>query len=119
MKWFLGMIAAILIMFAGGYFFFSSYYSTEDYYVKIKTDPEVVKEKASDGYTDITYNYDVTGYDKTGKPKKLRLSSLDKMKKGQYYIIHWENRREIISSKEHISEKEINQDIVKKLNTRE
>ncbi len=38
------------------------------------------------------------------------------MQKGQYYIIHWEDRREIISSKEKASEKQIDQDIMHKLN---
>ncbi len=55
--------------FGRGYFLYSGYYSTEAYYVKITTDPKVVKEKTSDGYTYINYNYDVTGYDKDGKPK--------------------------------------------------
>ncbi|MCY8151482.1 DUF1093 domain-containing protein, partial [Bacillus paralicheniformis] len=68
------------------------------------------------GYTYINYNYDVTGYDKDGKPKNLKLSSQEKMQKGQYYIIHWEDRREIISSKEKASEKQIDQDIMHKLN---
>ncbi|KKB74934.1 MULTISPECIES: YxeA family protein [Bacillus] len=116
MKFFLGMIAAILIIFGGGYLFYSTYYSTEDYYVKITADPEIAKEKADDGYTDITYTYYTTGYDKTGKAKKLKLSSGDQMKKGQYYLIRWENRREIVSSKERVNEREIDQGIVKKLN---
>ena len=60
----------------------------------------------------LIYNYDVTGYDKDGKPKNLKLSSQEKMQKGQYYIIHWEDRREIISSKEKASEKQIDQDII-------
>lgn len=74
-----------------------------------------MKEKASDGYTYINYNYDVTGYDKDGKSKNLKLSSQEKMQKGQYYIIHWEDRREIISSKEKASEKQIDKDILHKL----
>lgn len=102
--------------FGRGLFLYSGYYSTEAYYVKITTDPKVVKEKTSDGYTYINYNYDVTGYDKDGKPKNLKLSSQEKMQKGQYYIIHWEDRREIISSKEKASEKQIDQDIMHKLN---
>lgn len=72
MKWFLGILTAGLIILVGGYFLYSGYYSTEDYYVKITTDPKVVKEKASDGYTYINYNYDVTGYDKDGKSKNLK-----------------------------------------------
>ncbi|MCY7863005.1 YxeA family protein [Bacillus haynesii] len=117
MKWFLGILTAGLIILGAGYFLYSGYYSTEDYYVKITTDPKVVKEKASDGYTYINYNYDVTGYDKGGKPKSLKLSSQDKMQKGQYYIIHWEDRREIISSKEKANEKQIDKDILDKLNS--
>ena len=116
MKWFLGILTVGLMILDGGYFLYSGYYSTEDYYVKITADPEIVKEKANDGYTDITYTYYVTGYDKDGKPKNLKLSSQEKMQKGQYYIIHWEDRREIISSKEKASEKQIDQDIMHKLN---
>lgn len=81
MKWFLGILTAGLIILVGGYFLYSGYYSTEDYYVKITTDPKVVKEKASDGYTYINYNYDVTGYDKDGKSKNLKLSSQEKCRK--------------------------------------
>lgn len=74
----LGILTVGLMILAGGYFLYSGYYSTEDYYVKITTDPKVVKEKTSDGYTYINYNYDVTGYDKDGKPKNLKLSSQEK-----------------------------------------
>ncbi|MFT0855352.1 YxeA family protein [Bacillus swezeyi] len=116
MKWFLGLIVAIGLIVAGGYFLYSSYYSTEDYYVKITTDPKVDKEKDSDGYTYVFYSYGVTGYDKNGEPKQLNLSSQDKMQKDQYYIIHWENRRGIVSGKQKISEKEIDKDILEKLN---
>ncbi|MED2944278.1 YxeA family protein [Bacillus swezeyi] len=116
MKWFLGILIIGLIILGGGYFLYAGYYSTEDYYVKITKDPKIVKEKASDGYTDINYNYDVTGYDQDGKPRKLKLSSQDKMQIGQYYIIHWENRREIISSKEKVNEQQIDKDILEKLN---
>ena len=51
---------------------------------------------------------------KMGNPKPKALFSR-KMQKGQYYIIHWEDRREIISSKEKAGEKQIDKDILHKL----
>ncbi|EMG27525.1 hypothetical protein X560_0392 [Listeria fleischmannii 1991] len=92
-----------------------NYYKTTDYYVKITKNPIVKKEKASDGIIDTYYNYQVSGYDKNGKERKLKLESQDKMEINQYYLIHWEDRRSIISSKEKVSHDTIPSTIQEKL----
>nr|WP_312216958.1 YxeA family protein [Clostridioides sp.] len=106
------ILTIILLLALGGgwYFLFSDHglYATTDYYVKITTEPKLNKEY---------YNYDVTAYDKDSKPRELILSSGDKMEKNQYYLIHWEEKRQIISSKEKLSKEKIDNSLLEKLDS--
>ncbi|WP_163652134.1 YxeA family protein [Listeria sp. PSOL-1] len=115
MKLLISILVVVVAVFIAGWFFLSTYYGSKDYYVKITMDPIVKKDKAPDGIVDTFYNYKVTGFGKDGQERKLNLESQDKMEKNQYYIIHWEDRRNIISSKEKVKQKDIPSNILKKL----
>ncbi|MGR6010473.1 YxeA family protein [Bacillus cereus] len=87
----------------------------KEYYVKVTTDPKIEKEKLSNGEIH-TYNvYNVKAYDKDGKERDLRISSMDFFKKNQYYIIHWEDRRGILSKKEKVDKTKIDKIVADKL----
>lgn len=120
MKWLWKISLLFVVIFGGVFYYFTSsngYYSTKEYYVKVTTDPKIEKEDWGDGEIH-TYNvYNVKAYDKDGKERELEISSMDVFEKNQYYIIHWEDRRDILSKKEKINKTKIDKNIVDKLDS--
>jgi uncharacterized protein YxeA len=114
MKRFLSIIAIIItiVILGGWYALFSNngIYATTDYYVKIVSEP-----KFTEGY----YEYEATVYNKDAKPRKLILSTKSKLEQNQYYLIQWEEKRQIVSSNKKIEKSEIDNSIIKKLDNQQ
>ncbi|UOB79915.1 YxeA family protein [Bacillus sp. ZJS3] len=118
MKWFFSTFMVLAVICGGVFYYFTSsngYYSTKEYYVKMTADPIVESERLSSGEMSTNKVYNVTGYDKEGKERKLRIASNDVFAKNQYYIIHWEDRRGILSKKEKVDKSKIDKAILEKL----
>ncbi|GAB6608224.1 MULTISPECIES: YxeA family protein [Bacillus cereus group] len=118
MKWLFSTFMVLVVICGGAFYYLTSsngYYSTKEYYVKIIADPIVERERLSSGEMSTNNVYNVTGYDKEGKERKLRIASNDVFEKNQYYIIHWEDRRGIVSKKEKADKTKIEKSILEKL----
>ncbi|MBK5491797.1 YxeA family protein [Bacillus sp. TH13] len=119
MKWFFRAFMVLVVICGGAFYYLTSsngYYSTKEYYVKMIANPTVESKRLNNGEMSKNNVYNVTGYDKEGKERKLRIVSNDVFEKNQYYIIHWEDRRGIISKKEKVDKTKIDKAILEKLN---
>lgn len=84
MKWFFRAFMVLVVICGGAFYYLTSsngYYSTKEYYVKMIANPTVESKRLNNGEMSKNNVYNVTGYDKEGKERKLRIVSNDVFEK--------------------------------------
>ncbi|WP_165005746.1 YxeA family protein [Enterococcus sp. ZJ1668] len=116
-KFLIGILAVIVIGFAGVQIAEHVVMGGDDYYVQITTDgqKEVVKEDNGQEY--INYKYIVTGYDEDGKEKQLEFTGQQDrpLRKSAYLKVTW-NKKKGVTSYEEVKQSDIPKTAEKKLN---